>query len=495
MCGIFGVFGKKQEFLKNIILLKKRGNDGSGFCTKKYAFKTDDFSLLQEKLASISNEEKEQGILIHALHALVGNIKQPIMNHDTGNKLVMNGEIYNWKELKKKYRLNGKNDAEILLEMLEYLGIDAEEKLDGVFSYAYWNQSENQIVVSRDMLGEKPLCYYYDDQTFAFASENKILDHQGVLLDPKKYIVYNTKTHALKIKNKKITLEKIKLIKLNRNNIKKKLAAALLHAFKERTSPLKKYGILFSGGIDSTFLAFLSKKKSHKSICYTAAFEDGNTRKAPDLEHAQKIAKKYGFILKTTIVSLNKLEHDLPKIMEIIESTDPVKVGVALPFYYCCNMAQKDGMKVVLSGLGSEELFAGYNRHFEVLKKNNFIYKNNEINKECLRGLLSMWERDLYRDDLITMYHTIELRLPFLDKKLINFALQIPEQYKINKEQKKIILREVAEYLGLAKDICQRPKLAAQYGSNFDKGLEKLAKKHSFKGKKEYLEHLHGSTK
>ncbi len=489
MCGILGVFGKEQNFLNGINLLKKRGHDGFGFCTSSITFKTKNYSLFTKKVPLVTQHQKI-GILIHTLHAIVGNVKQPLVNHDTSNCLIMNGEIYNWKELKKKYTLRGENDADVLFHLLEKYGVNAEKKIDGVFAYVYWDKQKNHAIISRDYLGEKPVCYYYDKETFAFASENKILRHQGTLLDPKHYLIYNIDKHKLSIVNKKSVFEQNK----NQKNIKKTLKELINNAYKKRTNGLNKYGILFSGGIDSALLAFLGKKSKHNIVCYTAAFEDGNLRKAPDLEHAQKIAEKYGFTLKTKIVSLKELEKDIPKVIEIIESTDPIKVGVALPFYYCCKQAQKDRIKVILSGLGSEELFAGYNRHFEVFKKNNFTYKNNDINKECLRGLLDMWNRDLYRDDLITMHHTLELRLPFLDQKLVEFSLSIPEEMKINKEQKKIILREVAYELGLAKEFSQRPKVAAQYGSNFDKGLEKLAKKHGFKWKHEYLKSLANKT-
>ena len=93
------------------------------------------------------------------------------------------------------------------------------------------------------------------------------------------------------------------------------------------------------------------------------------------------------------------------------------------------------------------------------------------------------------------MAHTVELRLPFLDYDLIRFALSIPEKYKLNKEQNKIILREVAQRIGVPSSFASRKKIAAQYGSNFDKALEKLAKKNGWTSKKEYLQKLNSSKK
>ena len=180
---------------------------------------------------------------------------------------------------------------------------------------------------------------------------------------------------------------------------------------------------------------------------------------------AKKVAKELNLDLK--VIEIKDIKPYLEKIIPLIEDTNVTKVGVALPFFVACEQARKDGCKVIFSGLGSEEIFAGYERH-----KNS-----NDINKECLSGLLKMYERDLYRDDVITMYNNLELRLPFLDKKLIEFVLNIDGKYKINEKNNKLILREIGKDLGLKKEIYNRKKRAAQYGSNFHKALKKSGKR------------------
>jgi len=154
--------------------------------------------------------------------------------------------------------------------------------------------------------------------------------------------------------------------------------------------------------------------------------------------------------------------------MQIIEDTDYIKTSVALPFLASVEEAKKDNINILFSGLGSEEIFAGYRRH----------KKAQNVNKECLEGLKILFQRDLYRDDCITMSKTIEMRLPFLDKELIEYALNIPIKYKLNlnENRSKIILREIALDMGLDKKYSERQKKAAQYGSKFDKGLLRLAK-------------------
>ena len=239
--------------------------------------------------------------------------------------------------------------------------------------------------------------------------------------------------------------------------------------------------MLFSGGVDSTYIAIVLKKLGVEFTCYTAKVEGGKIEEAPDLIYAKKIAKDYDLDLKIAVIETQKLEEIVIDVVKTIEDRNYIKTSVALPFYLACKKAKEDGVKVMFSGLGSEEIFAGYNRHKKV----------EDANKECLEGLKILYVRDLYRDDVITMKNNIELRLPFLDKELIKYALNIPVKYKLSKDKvdSKLILREIAKELGLNEEYAMRQKKAAQYGSKFDKGLLRLAK--DFGGsKEEYMNSL-----
>ncbi|MBI5072727.1 asparagine synthetase B [Candidatus Woesearchaeota archaeon] len=460
MCGIFGIFGKNidnKQAQRSLETIEHRGKDALG---------------------KILEKDK---ILFHCLHAIVGHIKQPFVSGKS--TFMTNCEIYNWKELNQTHNLNAKNDAELLFQLVEKRATEALDELDGV--YAFFYQKDNRVILARDIIGEKPLCYIHNKNLFVFASEGKALEQYGTpqQLKPIELLQYNTETHEMQITPRQFfTLPQETM--LPKSEIIRGLEALFLVAMQKRTESISQYGILFSGGIDSTLVAFLSKKQKKKFICYTAAFADGNTRDSPDLTQAKEVAKQLGFQLKTKILNLEETEHAVKEVIKIIETRDVVKVGVALPFYISAKMAAADGNKVLFSGLGSEELFAGYQRHLDVWKN-----KGN-VNAECLRGLSLLWDRDLYRDDLITMASTIELRLPFLDYDLINYALSIPAKEKINATQNKIIFREFAKKIGVPEAIAERKKIAAQYGSNFDKALEKLAKKAGSKTKKEYLERL-----
>jgi len=198
---------------------------------------------------------------------------------------------------------------------------------------------------------------------------------------------------------------------------------------------------------------------------------------------AQQVAKEYSFNFKYKILTLDEFETVLKETIKILNDADIVKASVGSVLHAAGKIAAADGSNILFGGLGSEEIFAGYQRHSDVLGKNNF----EALHKECWSGLKNMWKRDLVRDFTIAKKLGIELRTPFLDKDLINAAMNVHPMLKIDKDNKKIILREAAEFLGLKKEFAWRKKQAAQYGSNFVNGIEKLAKRKGFKMKKDYL--------
>lgn len=455
MCGIAGAYQKQpKEFVKKALeIMQNRGRDSSHIRVHN------NFAMG------------------HNLHAIVNIIPQPIENET--HIFATNCEIYNWKELSKKYNIPAQNDAELLFLLLLKKGLAALEYLDGVYAFALYEKKNEKLVLARDIIGEKPL--FYSEHPFCFASERKSIPHPHIKeLNPRQILIFDGKINFKNRSFFKITPEHTDSIQ----NIEKKLESLIISSVEKRI-PDKKFGILFSGGIDSTLIAYICKKLGHNPICYVAGFDEN----APDILFAKKVAEEHNLILK--IIIKKDLEQYIKKICPIIESTNVVKVGVALPFFIACEEATKDNVKVLFSGLGSEELFAGYERHSVAAGIGEEIEKIENVNKECLSGLMQIHERDLYRDDVITMYNQIELRLPFLDCTLTEYTLKIPPEYKISKYQKKIILRSVAENMGLSKEFAQRPKKAAQYGSKADSFLGKIAKKNGFARKSEYLQQFY----
>ncbi len=259
------------------------------------------------------------------------------------------------------------------------------------------------------------------------------------------------------------------LCKKTKPTCKEEVKQALITAVEKRI-PKEKFGLFLSGGVDSSLLALIIKKFTNNFVCCSVGI-----KKSHDLEAAEYAAKK----LKLNWVHKEYSEEETGKILkktaQMFEKPDVINVGVGSVFVAAKELAD---IKILFSGLGSEEIFAGYQRH-----------EKEDANKECWRGLKLMWQRDLARDASIAKKLDFSLRLPFLDDDLILAAMGIPSEKKISAEHKKIILREIAEELGLPKEIAWRQKKAAQYGSGFDKVMEKLAKKAGMR-KSEYVSHL-----
>ncbi len=270
-------------------------------------------------------------------------------------------------------------------------------------------------------------------------------------------------------------------LETNKERAKRVLKEKIIDAVKKRTENLDNFGVLFSGGVDSSLIALICKQLNLNFTCYSIGLENSQ-----DIEAAKKTADFYGFNLKYKILPLDEFEDIIKDTIKILNNGDIVWVSVGSVLYAAGKLALNDNINILFGGLGSEEIFAGYQRHEEALKENNF----EALHDECWNGLKNMWQRDLKRDFLIAKNLNLQLKTPYMDLDLIKYAMQINPMYKLDKQDKKIILREVAKDIGLKEEFAFRPKKAAQYGSNFVKGIDKLTKKNNFNLKKEYLQSL-----
>lgn len=467
MCGILGIVGHKDGSVllkKGLALLSNRGADGVGTWI--------DGILTHTKSAQDIKTPEGDVALGHTLHAIVDHVPQPVQSKGV---LTANCEIYNWKTIAPDV----KNDAQALASLLDE-GIDQLDKVDGVFAFAYLR--DDVLTVARDLLGVKPVWYVSTTEFFAFCSEKKVLIQLGFdhvqELNPRQILQVNVKTIEVKRTARKffsIDDEISTTIKEIEDVVERRLLSVI-----SKRIPNQKFGLLFSGGVDSTIIAKVLYEQGHRVPCYVVNVE-GVTSK--DVVAARAVSEQLGLDLREVILTKDEIESLLPTVASLIEDSNVVKIGVALTFFAACRQASEDGCRVVFSGLGSEEIFAGYQRHLNAA----------DINKECLYGLLKMYERDLYRDDVITMDNGIELRLPFLDHELIRYALRIPSRFKIADNTSKKVLRDVALHLGVPKEVAYRPKSAAQYGSGVDKMIGKLAKS-SKSSKSEYLRQFYTPT-
>ncbi len=487
MCGIAGISGKNisKELYNMLAAIKHRGPDSSGvFVDSKVAY--GDLDDLK-----IPNGSFGFG---HNLLSIVGTEGSQPIRHDNF-VLVCNGEIYNFRGLKKDLKNDFKTDSdcEVILSLVKkfYNGSLYEsvaktvEYLDGDYAFALYDGKDFAAI--RDPVGVKPL--YFGENTakniFAFASERKALWRVGikdVKTLPPNFMLYNKKLlnlgDRLEIGDNPETSEEIQRPPyrsyLSKNALKSQLKRSLINSVKKRTDGLSKVGIIFSGGIDSTTIAKISDDLGLETILYTVGHKD-----SIDLKFAKKAASDIGLPLHTKTVEVEDVRKYLPLVLDAIEEFDVMKIGIGMPAYIASEMAFNDGLKVMLSGQGADELFGGYHRYLK------FYHEKGEKAQEDLKkDVLNLYHVNLERDDAVTMANSVELRVPYLDLDIINIAMNIPMKYKIDGENdnlRKRILREVAAELGVPEEIVERPKKAAQYGSGIHKMLIKKVLKQPFR--------------
>jgi len=244
----------------------------------------------------------------------------------------------------------------------------------------------------------------------------------------------------------------------------------------------KKVGIMFSGGVDSSVLAIMCKQLGFDYCCYSVGFQNKNTKMPEDVEVSKQMAKIYGLNFRYKLFNLIEAEKIIKKTANILAKTkafDVVNIGVGAVEVAAMEMAKKDKCEIVLSGLGSEEIFAGYQRH----------EKAKDKQAECWEGLINIHKRDLIRETILPETLKIKTYAPFLDFHIIEVAMSISIKSKINKKQNKIVIRKIAKKIGL-KQFAKRKKRAAQYGSRFHKAIEILSNKNGFKFMKDYIKKL-----
>jgi diphthine-ammonia ligase len=255
-----------------------------------------------------------------------------------------------------------------------------------------------------------------------------------------------------------------------------KVENALVEAVKKRI-PSEKCGMFLSGGVDSSLLVQIAYQMGADFTCYTVGFD--KSIEAQDVQFARKVAEKVGVTWTLKLLSLEEIEKYVKRAVSILKKVqlvDSVSVGVAAVELAAIDLAKQDGITVFFGGLGAEEIFGGYKRHLDT----------NDVHNECWRGMKGMWNCDLVRDVAVASATGATFLTPFLDADLIKTAMRVPGKWKVHGGVRKVVLREVAEKMGVLKEVAWRKKSAAQYGSGFDNALGKLAKKAGLQ-KGEYL--------
>lgn len=505
MCGIVGLKGefKANTILSMMKITESRGMDSHGIYLKNQEniiynnnftfsdFKVDDNTYnigIGHNLLSIFNFYSEDELLNF----------QPIKYNNL--ILAFNGEIYNYKEVLDFLKSNlyddesPKSDSELLVKLLYYHYnknhnlLDAVEYtnriIDGDYVYAVFD-GEN-IGVTRDKIGVKPLFYGENNGLKGFASEKKALWKINIKDNIKSLkpgcILYNFREYPPK------DLISDYVLKHNHKyeTYKKKLDKLLNQSVKDRIKNIDDIALIFSGGVDSTLLLYyiLDNLNENKNLTlYTVANKDSQ-----DLKYANEVAESLNQKLKVTLIDEDTVRHYLDKTLLAIEEANLMKLGVGMTIFIASHMIFEDNIKVALSGQGADELFAGYNRYKNTynqgyIGKDGIKYKRfKAVECELRHDIENIYKVNLERDDAVSMANGVELRVPFLSEEIVKFSLNIPGKYKIKNDEdniRKNILRDLASDKGIPDYIAYRNKKAAQYGSGIDKILRKKVFKNS----------------
>lgn len=493
MCGIAGILSKKGENVVPLVgsmlhCMVNRGPDGAGLIADDWVVKSNSLSTMQ--LQNVSGKSA----LGHTRLAIVGGTcgAQPFCSCDGRIVLEHNGEIYNYKKirkrLEKRHKFTTRTDSEVIVHLIEdhlcknsLLGAIKKTvaELDGVYALAIQDKKTGEIALVRDRIGVRQL-YYADTSKFvAFASERKALWKIGIKeptrgILPGSAIIISQDCRLQSFQVADPIPQKVRIIHRTMASAVEAYRKALIDAMEKRVQDFQRIGIIFSGGIDSVLIAYLAARMVPEVICYTSGVTGSS-----DIVYARQIADRLGLKLKVCELNQEGVERLVPEVMNVIEDSNAGQVEVALPVYCAVKLAHEDGIKVMLTGQGADELFGGYSWYAKVVEKEGYKI----LRRHMTEDLLLLYKETLEREDKITMAHSIELREPFLDPEVIKTALATSLRLNVRGGSDsfgKHVHRKLAETLGIPRDIAYRIKEAAQHGSGMHGMLDAIAKKHGF---------------
>ena len=435
MCGIvcaFNIKSNSDAVRSNVLKMAKkvrhRGPDWSGVYSNQNAV------LAHERLAIV---DPTSG-------------KQPIISEDGCKVIAVNGEIYNHIQLKEKYttdyNFKTESDCEVILALYEKKGINFLNDLNGIFAFALYDSSDDKYIIARDHIGIIPLYMGWDKENiFYVSSELKSLEgvcNRIELFPPGHYLDSKTDKLTKWYDPKWTSYESVK----NSKTIIKEIHDSLSAAVKRQLMSDVPYGVLLSGGLDSSITSALAKKFASKRIesndkqdawwPQLHSFSVG-LKGAPDLKAAKIVADHIGTVHHEINFTIQEGIDAIRDVIYHLETYDVTTVRASTPMYLMARAIKSLGIKMVLSGEGADELFGGY-LYFH--KAPN----SKEFHEETVRKLDKLHQYDCLRANKSLAAWGIEGRVPFLDKQFIDVAMGINPEDKMIKNGRieKWVLRE-----------------------------------------------------
>ena len=435
MCGIVSIFNiqqqtseLRQKALRMSQKIRHRGPDWSGIYCGKTAI------LAHERLSIV---DPESG-------------KQPLFSVDGKQILAVNGEIYNHKEIRKryegKYAFQTGSDCEVILALYRDKGIDFLEDISGIFAFALYDEENDSFLIARDQIGVIPLYIGYDsDGKVYVASELKALEGQCERYEP--FLpghYYWSKDPGMKrwYKRDWFDYDAVKDNPASSEDIRQ----ALRNAVKKQMMSDVPYGVLLSGGLDSSVISAITQSYSERRI------EDNSQTKAwwprlhsfavglkgaPDLAKARMVADHIATVHHEINYTIQERLDAIRDVIYFIETYDVTTVRASTPMYLLARVIKSMGIKMVLSGEGADEIFGGYLYFHKAPSA-------EEFHKETVRKLSKLYLYDCLRANKSLAAWGVEGRVPFLDKEFLDVAMRTNPAAKMcpGKTMEKRIVRE-----------------------------------------------------
>src|SRR3990170_1025399 len=331
----------------------------------------------------------------------------------------------------------------------------------------------DKIVAARDPIGVQPLYYGENANCVALASNRKALWRLGIeeaLSFPPGHIGFAS-CNGFEFKPF-TTLDYSKPKKTTMQKAAFTLERLLDYSVRLRLRDVEEVAVAFSGGLDSGVIAFLAKK-CHVDVHLVHV----SLRNHPETAEAKKAAEEMKLPLNVHLFGEEDVAKVASKVVGLIEEPDPVKAAVGIPFYWIAEKTAEAGFKVLLAGQGADELFGGYQRYVS----DYLQWGAEKARRIMFADVKRLHESNIERDEKICSFHDVELRLPFASYQIAEFATSLPMELKIERQEdslRKLVLRKVAENMGLPESVTMKPKKAIQYATGINDALKKSAKKH-----------------
>jgi asparagine synthase (glutamine-hydrolysing) len=471
MCGIIGVFDLKvdstslrKQVLEMSKKLRHRGPDWSGiYCGEKAI-------LAHERLSIVDPQSGHQ----------------PLFSKDRKHILAVNGEIYNFKSLRKQtediYEFQTHSDCEVILSLYRKKGINFIEDLNGIFAFALYDENEDSYLIARDHIGIIPLYMGWDvDGNFYVSSELKGLEGYCNKIEefkPGHYLYSKEGEIKQWYKREWTDYDAVKDNSTSIDDLREALEASV---HRQLMSDVP-YGVLLSGGLDSSITSALAKKYSRNRIeeedkkeawwPQLHSFAIG-LKESPDLVAARKVADAIGTIHHEINFTIQEGLDAIRDVIYHIETYDVTTIRASTPMYLLARVIKSMGIKMVLSGEGADEIFGGYLYFHKAPNAKAF-------HEETVRKLSKLHMYDCLRANKTLAAWGVEGRVPFLDKEFMDVAMRLNPEDKMIKNgriEKWVIRKAFEDYLPESIVWRQKEQFSDGVGYNWIDSLKEVTSK------------------